>query len=126
MYSVGLDTEALVGGQYTSMELGDIFSNKNGDVALVAFPISNISQGLFQNTCIFMIQEIMTAEVQSNTCLYLYSDVRLRALKKTNYPMTPNPYSNWRVCYWKRLLSYQKRILHMFPILTPAHGYLGT
>lgn len=38
-------------------------------------------------------QEIMTAEVQSNTCLYLYFDVRLRTLKKINYPMTPNPYS---------------------------------
>ena len=24
------------------------------------------------------------------------------------------------------LISYQKRILHMLPILTPAHGYLGT
>lgn len=50
----------------------------------------------------------------------------LELWKKKNYPMTPNPYSTWRVCYWKLRISFQKRILHMLPILTPAHGYLGT
>lgn len=37
MYLVGLATETWEGGRYTSMKLGNIFSNKNGDVALVAF-----------------------------------------------------------------------------------------
>ena len=54
--------------------------------------------------------------------LFWYETLEL----KENYPVKPNPHSTWRVCYWQLLISYQKRILYMLPVLTPAHGYLGT